>query len=175
LSDDDYFPESDGVRLDMNNLGERKRTRFEYQKERQEAFEKKKEQDRMSSEKWRTRRSELAKAKFGLLERKGFKLPTSFQYKLMNICSLDPLANRERMHEKSKELSPVKLKEDESKAEQESAKQKSVFSPDVPRSTSPKAPSTEGPPKLPVIRINGLNQTASHPSLTYTSPALKLT
>lgn len=180
LSDDDYFPESEGVRVDMNNLGERKRTRFERQKERQEAFEKKREQDRMSSEKWKTRRKELAKARFGTLEKKGFKLPTAFQYKLMNTCLLDPLANREQMQEKSKEKicekekSPAKLKKEERKAEPEST-QEFVFSPVVPRSTSPKVSSPETAPKLPVIRINGLNQTASLPSLTYTSPALKLT
>lgn len=183
LSDDDYSPESDGVFVDMNNLGERKRTRFECQKERQEAFEKKKEQDRMSSEKWKTKRSELTHAKFGTLEKKGFKLPTSFQFKLMNICSLDPLANRERMLQKQKEKvfkkdekPPLKLKQEEPTEEAEST-QRLVFTPDVPCSSAPKEPSPEAPPKLPVIRINGLNQTATHPSLelTYASPALKLT
>lgn len=182
-----HFTESVGVFVDMKNLGERKRTRFECQKERQEAFEKKKEQDRMSSEKWKTKRSELAHARFGTLEKKGYKLPTSFQFKLMNICSLDPLANRERMlverKQKEKlcekdEKSPVNPKKEELKEEAESTQQ-SVFTPDVPCSSAPKEPSPEAdrPPKLPVIRINGLNQTATHPSLelTYASPALKLT
>ena len=75
------------------------------------------------------------------------------------------------------------LKKEEPKAEAESKPQEPVFSPAVPPSTSPKArsPESEVLPKLPVIRINGLNQTATHPSLELTyathssSPALKLT
>lgn len=108
VSDDDYSPDMEpvnGIHIDGSTSPTRKKTRYESDRQRHEAHQKKKDDDVAHQKEWTVERSILSVARITDLKKKGFHLPVAFQTKHMLTFSLDPITNRA-----SRQKKPIKLK-----------------------------------------------------------------